>query len=252
MIDHELLESLAGLSMEPPAAIAGRIFARWAPVDSPIGPVRVAFTDRGVCYLRLADDETGTAGAFADAVRRRIVRPVQRADDAPPGLEQAISTGRLDTLALDLSTLSDFERVTLEAARHIPRGQTRPYSWIARRIHRPKAVRAVGNALGRNPVPLLIPCHRVTRHDGSLGGYVFGTENKRRLLDHEGLDVETQSDLARRGIRFVGSDVTRVVCFPSCDRVRLVQDSHRRLFRDLEQARSAGYRPCADCAPGPD
>ncbi len=64
----------------------------------------------------------------------------------------------------------------LSAAALIPRGQTRPYAWVAERAGRPKAVRAVGSALGRNPVPLLIPCHRVTRSDGSLGDYVFGAD----------------------------------------------------------------------------
>jgi O-6-methylguanine DNA methyltransferase len=75
-------------------------------------------------------------------------------------------------------------------AREIPAGQVRPYGWIASEIGRPKAVRAVGTALGRNPVPLLIPCHRVVRTDGRVGDYAFGPPAKRALLAAEGLDPD--------------------------------------------------------------
>ena len=77
------------------------------------------------------------------------------------------------------------KRDVLGATSTIPRGQTRPYGWIAAEIGRPKAVRAVGTAVGRNPVPLLIPCHRVVRSDGSPGEYVFGPDAKQALLARE-------------------------------------------------------------------
>ena len=81
-------------------------------------------------------------------------------------------------------------------------------------------MRAVGSALGRNPVPLLIPCHRVTRSDGSLGEYVFGADAKERLLRAEDVDVDGVVELARRGVRLVGSEATGVVCYPPCGDVR--------------------------------
>ena len=87
---------------------------------------------------------------------------------------------------VDLSVLSDFERSVLQTAREIPYGEVIPYAELARRIDKPKASRAVGNALGHNPVAIVVPCHRIVRSDGSLGGYTGGVEFKRKLLAIEG------------------------------------------------------------------
>jgi O-6-methylguanine DNA methyltransferase len=81
--------------------------------------------------------------------------------------------------------LTPFQQAVYRAVCHIPKGQTRSYQWVARRIGRPRAVRAVGNALRRNPFAPLVPCHRVVRSDGSLGGFMRGVDAKRRLLDAE-------------------------------------------------------------------
>jgi methylated-DNA-[protein]-cysteine S-methyltransferase len=85
----------------------------------------------------------------------------------------------------DLSGLSPFTRAVLRMATKIPYGEVRSYQWVAQRLRKPKAARAVGNALARNPIPVIIPCHRVVRSDGSLGGYALGLEWKRRLLELE-------------------------------------------------------------------
>lgn len=137
----------------------------------------------------------------------------------------------------------------LRAAARIPRGQTRPYAWVARQAGRPKAVRAVGSALGRNPVPLLIPCHRVTRSDGALGDYVFGVGAKERLLRAEDVDVDEAAELARRGVRLVGSDTTGIVCYPTCGDARRIGPGHRRGFRDLAAARPPGTGRACTAAP---
>jgi O-6-methylguanine DNA methyltransferase len=84
--------------------------------------------------------------------------------------------------------LSDFERSVYRAALTIPKGQTRSYQWIAGRIGRPGACRAVGNALHKNPYPVVVPCHRVICADGSLGGFARGAGAKKRLLEREGVD----------------------------------------------------------------
>jgi O-6-methylguanine DNA methyltransferase len=83
---------------------------------------------------------------------------------------------------MDLSSGTDFQRRVWRALQKIPRGQTRSYGWVARKIGRPKAARAVGTACGANPVPIIIPCHRVIASDGSLGGFGGGLPLKRRLL----------------------------------------------------------------------
>jgi methylated-DNA-[protein]-cysteine S-methyltransferase len=83
---------------------------------------------------------------------------------------------------LDLSSATPFQRAVWQATRQIPYGETRSYGWLAKKIGKPGAARAVGQALSRNPLPIIIPCHRVIRSDGSLGGFSDGLEMKRRLL----------------------------------------------------------------------
>lgn len=83
------------------------------------------------------------------------------------------------------SKLTNFQREVLKIVLKIPLGQTRSYSWIAKRLGRPKAIRVVGRALKKNPLPFIIPCHRVIRKDGSIGGYFLGKRFKKRLLEIE-------------------------------------------------------------------
>ena len=87
--------------------------------------------------------------------------------------------------ALDLSRATPFQREVWEVTRLIPYGETRSYTWVAEQIGKPKAIRAVGQALSRNPLPIIIPCHRVVNSDGKLGGYSDGLETKRYLLHLE-------------------------------------------------------------------
>ena len=87
---------------------------------------------------------------------------------------------------LDLSGATVFQREVWEATRLIPYGETRSYRWVAEQIKKPRSVRAVGQALGRNPLPIIVPCHRVLASDGGLGGFTGGIEMKRDLLHLEG------------------------------------------------------------------
>jgi methylated-DNA-[protein]-cysteine S-methyltransferase len=95
--------------------------------------------------------------------------------------------GTLQEFGQEISFLegTDFEKEVWLCLRGIPYGQTRSYKWLAERIGRPKAVRAVGQALSKNPLPIILPCHRIIESDGSLGGYSAGVNIKRRLLDLE-------------------------------------------------------------------
>ncbi|MFC4118431.1 methylated-DNA--[protein]-cysteine S-methyltransferase [Nonomuraea zeae] len=242
MTQDPLITGLAALTADPPDALLDRIAARWVSVPAPIGELRVAFTDQGVAYVHAGE-------GFAQAFRKRFGRPLLAADRPPAGLLPALRTGRASGLRLDLRGLSDFHRDVLNAARTIPRGEVRPYSWIAAQIGRPTAVRAVGTALGRNPVPLLIPCHRVTRSDGVAGDYVFGPAAKERLLLAEGVDLDRVRELAGERVFYLASDTTGVVCFPTCHNARRITPRHRHGFRSIAQARAAGYRPCRTCRP---
>ena len=131
-----------------------------------------------------------------------------------------------------------FRSHVLNAAVGIPFGESRSYSWVASAIGHAKAVRAVGTALGRNPVPFIVPCHRVLRSDGSLGGYGLGLPLKRRLLD---LEVRTPP--------LEGCDSTRIVCRTGCHAGGRMRASSRVLFASLEDALSVGYRACRVCRP---
>jgi methylated-DNA-[protein]-cysteine S-methyltransferase len=153
------------------------------------------------------------------------------------------------SVQLDLRGLSEFERDVLTATRRIPAGQTRPYGWIAVEAGRPRAVRAVGSVLARNPVPLLVPCHRVVRADGGLGAYMFGSAHKEELLRAEQVNLDEVAVLAQRGVHFLGSDTTGVVCFPTCPHARRITLVHRHGFRTIGAAVAAGYRPCRHCRP---
>lgn len=244
-----LLTALSGLTVSPPTDLLDRVVARWVTVTGELGEMFVGFTDQGINYTRLADAAGGVED-FLESYRQRFGRPVLRADRPPARLLPALRTGRTRSLQLDLRGVSTFEREVLDATRQIPSGQTRPYAWIAREIGRPNAVRAVGSALGRNPVPVLIPCHRVTRSDGQPGDYVFGPEVKVALLRSEGVNLDEVRKLARARIFYLGSDTTGIVCFPTCHHARQIRPGHRHGFRSLGQAATAGYRPCLHCRPG--
>ncbi|HSE06226.1 MAG TPA: methylated-DNA--[protein]-cysteine S-methyltransferase, partial [Methylomirabilota bacterium] len=128
-------------------------------------------TPRGISLVR-----AGRAGKPATAAARKLT------EQAREEIHEYLRGQRaFFRVPVDLAAVPDFQRRVLEAARMIPFGEARPYAWIAARIGHPRAVRAVGTALGRNPVPLILPCHRVWRSDGGLGGYIFGAAVKDRL-----------------------------------------------------------------------
>lgn len=116
--------------------------------------------------------------------------PPQSSDQLVPGLVSQFTDyfagKRIHfELPLDLASATNFEREVWQAARAIPYGETRSYSWLARQIGKPGGARAVGQALGRNPLPIIVPCHRVLTSSGQLGGFSGGLEMKRYLLKLE-------------------------------------------------------------------
>ncbi|MEU7900068.1 methylated-DNA--[protein]-cysteine S-methyltransferase [Nonomuraea sp. NPDC049152] len=249
MNQDPLLAGLAALSADAPSGLLDRIAARWVRVPSPLGEVSVASTDQGIAFLRWNEDP-GAGDGFAAEFRARFGRPLLPGDRPPAGLLPALRAGKVSGLRLDLRELSDFQREVLTTAQRIPRGEVRPYGWIARQIGRPGAVRAVGTALARNPVPLLVPCHRVIRSDGVVGDYVFGGEAKERLLREEGVDLDGLRRMAGENVFYLASDTTGIVCFPTCHNARRITPRHRHGFRSVAQAESEGYRACRTCRPG--
>ncbi len=255
---RQIVRGLRGLSstLSAPPALSRRVLVETGLADTyfllqtPVGGVYVAYNRLGVSRVSHAGD----AAAFEKMFRAEFDRPVYPAEQPPADLQRALIrqlTGerRSRRVTFDLRTLSEFERAVLMKALEIPHGEVRPYSWVAREIGRPKAVRAVGSVLRRNPVPLFIPCHRVVRSDGHLGRYSMVGVTKSEVLESEGLAADALEDLAREGVRYIGSDTTHVFCYPSCGHGQLITDRHRVLFHSESEARAAGYRPCRSCRP---
>lgn len=165
---------------------------RYVAAPSPAGDVLVAFNRRGISAIAFADDPE----LFEALFLARFGRPTRPGTlrDAPAAvaksLHRRLETGAGPAPPVDLRGLTDFERAVLDTTSTIPKGEVRSYRWVASLIGRPRAVRAVGSALGHNPVPLLIPCHRVVRQDGRIGHYgLGGSAVKRAILTAEGVPV---------------------------------------------------------------
>jgi len=254
--DATVEAALGELHASAPPSLAPRTLTEVGLADwytrmpSPIGELVVAWNGLGVATVEAAADDT----AFETAHRARTGRVAYRADHLPDRLANAI-TRRLEgerrvRIDLDLRGHTEFERDAWLKALEIPHGEVRTYGWIAAEIGRPKAVRAVGTVLGHSPVPLIVPCHRVVRSDGMIGQYSLGgPENKRTVLTSEGVDVPGLERLAAAGIRYVGSDTTKIYCLPTCRHARRVMDRHRLEFHSAAEGIARGYRACLVCRP---
>jgi methylated-DNA-[protein]-cysteine S-methyltransferase len=173
------------------AAAAAEADVVYAEVDSPLGPLVAAATPRGLARLAYRDFNGGLDAvlqALAQRLSPRIVAAPARLDDVRRQLDEFFAGRRRDfDLPVDLGLCAPFGRAVLEQTARIPFGATSTYRDVATALGRPGASRATGNALGANPVPIVVPCHRVLRTGGALGGYTGGPAIKERLLGIEGV-----------------------------------------------------------------
>ncbi|MFO7532805.1 MAG: methylated-DNA--[protein]-cysteine S-methyltransferase [Candidatus Limnocylindrales bacterium] len=253
---RKMVEALRSSDAPAPDSLLGMVLSRvgltdaWTEIDGPIGPLLVAWGAAGITAVERSTD----AGIFEADYELWHGRPVRRVAAMPSTLlrqvRRRIEGRRTDGPAIDLDRRTPFEQAVLRKTMEIPYGEVRPYSWVAREIGRPKAVRAVGSALAGNPVPFVIPCHRVVRADGHIGQYgAGGPEAKREVLALEGVDPGELERLAVSGVRYAGSDSTGIYCYPSCQHARRISRKHVVHFRSELEARDAGYRPCKVCRP---
>jgi methylated-DNA-[protein]-cysteine S-methyltransferase len=158
-------------------------------IESPVGPLHLAATDEGLTHILFVDQmDREPQVVSGDGAARRIVRETERQlDDYFAGRRR-----KFDVPLAPAGT--EFQRATWKALAEVPYGETISYAELARRMDRPRAVRAVGAANGANPIPIILPCHRIVGADQSLTGYGGGLDRKRRLLSLEG--VELQEGLA--------------------------------------------------------
>jgi methylated-DNA-[protein]-cysteine S-methyltransferase len=234
-----------------PSDFTARVFARcgldrYCVAPSAIGDVFVAWRADGVTAVRPAADADAFEIWYGERFGCRAVRAVE--DDPISEAARAKLRGEDVDVPIDLSMCSPFERRVLEKAAEIGRGHARPYGWVARELGAPGAMRAVGNALGHNPVPLLIPCHRVIRGDYTPGGYVFGGEVKRDLLEDEGVDFAALERVSREGYRFVGED--GYFCLPTCGVIARNFGKPGVIgLHSVQEAHEHGLVPCETCRP---
>jgi len=152
---------------------------------SPLGQVLVARTDAGICAVRLGDNaETLMAELVAEFPNAEMVEGEEDGSIVREIVDTVVRGTAIPDLHLDVRG-TVFQRRVWEELRRIPRGETRSYAQVAEAIGRPSAVRAVANACAKNQAALVIPCHRVVRTDGGVGGYRWGAERKRAILAAE-------------------------------------------------------------------
>ena len=192
-IEEQLQEAAAGL--RAPVLDQERFAARtldegladvaYSYADSPLGRLLVAATPQGlacIAYLEFRDEEE-TLERMAAKLSPRVVEAPARLDDARRQLDDYFAGSRSEfDLPLDWGLVSDFGRRVLGRTAEIPYGSVATYGDVARGIGSPGAARATGNALGHNPMPIVVPCHRVVRGGGKIGGYTGGLERKELLL----------------------------------------------------------------------
>lgn len=160
---------------------------RWTIVDSALGPLLVAATPKGICRLTFDEDEGALRRHFPKA---NLVQDDGSMAELIEGIIAAIDHPQsAPDLPIDVRGTA-FQEAVWRELRKIPLGETRSYADIARAVGQPGAMRAVGTANGSNPVAVLVPCHRVIRSDGSLGGYAGGLDRKRKLLAAEGANSQ--------------------------------------------------------------
>ena len=184
--------------VEPPSGLVPKILDHlkslrpatpdmFARIGSPLGELIVAFRESGITAIAICSDDSETAQC--DAIAKRLHRGLVAAE-APKWVLDAIGdyfrTFKTSGAKVDISSLTEFEQAALKKAAEIPPGQVRSYGWIAMEIGHPSAARAVGQAMARNPIALLFPCHRVVATGGALHNYGYGIEVKARILRMEG------------------------------------------------------------------
>jgi len=210
--------------------LLGSLKARSETLEKLADRFRIDASDEGVVRLQPGRGDHG-ASARARAHAERARQEFR---------EYLAGRRTFFTVPVDLTRVADFQARVLAEANRIPFGEVDSYSALARRVGHPRAARAVGNALGANPVPVIVPCHRIVRGDGSWGHYAFGGAMKTQLLQ-----------LERTTPALIGCTSTRIICRRGCAHEQRIGEVNRVVFASVADAASVGYRPCRVCRPSP-
>jgi len=226
---------------------------RYRVAPSPLGPILIAVTEHGVSLV----EYLGRGGAAGSRLFREAGL---EAEEGGADLDQfhrelgEFLEGRRRQLdwSLDLrSARSDFQRQVMQATVAVPYGAVASYAGIARELGRPAAVRAVAQALRHNPLPIVVPCHRIIGSTGKLVGYAGNrVALKERLLGVEGVPVNARASSIERGAMYhYDPNPDHQYCLPTCGSILRRPLGQIRLFAHREQATAWGLEPCLDCRP---
>jgi methylated-DNA-[protein]-cysteine S-methyltransferase len=187
---QQVLDSLDSLYRQV-SLPEGRSTVYYAGMQGPIGGLWMAMTDKGLMRVSFSQDETSFIAEIQERTRSEVLPSSEKLGRIVAELREYFSgtRSRFD-FAIDLSLVTPFQRRVLQAAADIPMGEVITYGELAGRIGQPQASRAVGQALGRNPVPVVIPCHRIVGGGGGIGGYTGGLHIKRKLLELERVAID--------------------------------------------------------------
>jgi len=186
--DEQTAAAAAARRLARRIADEGLADVTYAPVDSPFGPLLAAATKRGLVKLAFPEEDVdGVLEQLAQRVSPRIVAADAQLDPVRRELDEYFAGRRRGfALSLDWTLVGQFGRRVLGVTAEIPYGGVLSYAEVAAEAGSPRGSRAAGNALGANPIPIVVPCHRVLRSGGALGGYGGGLDRKRYLLELEG------------------------------------------------------------------
>ena len=169
------------------AAAEGLLDVAYDFVDSPVGTLLVATSQRGLCRISYDAEPEREVESLARALGARVLRTSRPIDPVRRQLDEYFDKQRTEfDLMLDLRLSADFSVRVLEELARVPYGEVTTYGALAVRADRPRAARAVGTVMNRNPIPIILPCHRVVGANGSLTGYAGGLDRKEQLLRLEG------------------------------------------------------------------
>lgn len=223
--------------------------ARVGLVASPIGSLLVAESDRGLATIHFMtmDGAEGTLEKLGkkfelvenEASIERVGAEINRFFEG----DQTVMERRVDLSMVE----SEFQVRALTTLRKVPAGAVITYQALAAAVGNPDSQRAIGNTMATNPVPLVIPCHRVIRSDGTIGNYGGGVANKLKLLRLEGFEVGSDMRLPSRAV--MGHRRTHIFCRPSCSAAKRADSNQVLIFADAVCAGHAGLRPCKLCRP---
>ncbi len=235
--------SVPGAKRGGPQAAVGLI------ASSPVGPVLVCVSGRGIAMIRFLK-QVADLEAAASTLSRNF--DLTADNDAARRVDQELRrfmAGDESALrgAIDLSLVkAPFHRRVLDLLIKVGPGAILTYSSLAAWAGAPQAPRAVGAAMHDNPIPLYVPCHRVVRSDLSLGGYGGGLDVKRSLLQLEGFSFTASGRVAEDGAVW-GNRSTQIFCHPGCRAIARANPANALLFRDAQRAERAGMRACSIC-----